>query len=328
MPMVAVRYDLRRPSFAASHPDLYRTALDQCVWADEVGLDTVVLSEHHGTDDGYLPSPLVLAAAVAGRTERIGITIAALLVPLHDPLGMAEDLAVLDLASGGRVSVVAGLGYRPEEFEAFGVDRSHRGRILEDHVEVMQRAWTGEPFEHRGTTVRVSPRPLTPGGPMLMVGGSTEAAARRAARLRCGFFPAIDDPKLLEIYNEENDRLGHPTGIASLPAGPNFVYVSDDPDRDWERIGPHALHDAMTYRSWQTPGQRSTVESTATTVDELRDEGVYRVVTPDECVELAGSLGDFGTLALHPLMGGLDPELSWAGLRRFADEVLPRLDRP
>ena len=100
MPMVAVRYDLRRPSFAASHPDLYRTALDQCVWADEVGLDTVVLSEHHGTDDGYLPSPLVFAAAVAGRTERIGITIAALLVPLHDPLAMAEDLAGKDVVLG------------------------------------------------------------------------------------------------------------------------------------------------------------------------------------------------------------------------------------
>src|SRR5713101_1577181 len=138
MAMIAIRYDLRVPSFAtATHAELYTACLDQCWWADERGLDFVVLSEHHGVDDGYLPAPLTLAAAIAGRTKRILINIAAVLVPLHDPLRLAEQLAVLDLASGGRVSFVAGLGYRDEEFAMAGVDRSRRAPILEEYVEVM-----------------------------------------------------------------------------------------------------------------------------------------------------------------------------------------------
>src|SRR5258706_6224904 len=118
MAMIGIRFDLRVPSFAATtHAELYQACLDQCAWADALGLDVVVLSEHHGVDDGYLPAPLTLAAAIAGRTRRIRITIAAVLVPLHDPVRLAEQLAVLDLASDSRVSVVARLGYRQEEIQ-------------------------------------------------------------------------------------------------------------------------------------------------------------------------------------------------------------------
>src|SRR5713101_2819586 len=144
MAMIAIRYDLRVPSFAtATHAELYTACLDQCWWADERGLDFVVLSEHHGVDDGYLPAPLTLAAAIAGRTKRIHITIAAILVPLHDPVRLAEQLAVLDLVSRGRVSFVAGLGYRDEEFVMAAVDRKQRGKLLDEYVGVMRKAWTG-----------------------------------------------------------------------------------------------------------------------------------------------------------------------------------------
>src|SRR5712691_2392502 len=157
---VAVRYDLRVPASASTtHAAQYAACLEQCAWADERGLDFVVLSEHHGVDDGYLPAPLTLAAAIAGRTTRININIAALLVPLHDPVRLAEELAVLDLASGSRVGFVAGLGYREEEFAMAGVDRKARGRLLEEYVQVLRQAWTGEPFEWRGRTIRVTPKP-------------------------------------------------------------------------------------------------------------------------------------------------------------------------
>src|SRR5690242_1389459 len=193
MSMIGIRYDLRVPPFAStSHAALYTACLDQCAWADEHGFDFVALSEHHGVDDGYLPAPVVLAAAVAGRTKRIPINIAAILVPLHDPVRLAEQLAVLDLASGSRVSAVAGLGYRQEELAMAGVDRTARGRLLEEYVGVLRKAWTGEPFEWRGRTIHVTPKPANP--PMILMGGSTAAAARRAARLGCGFFPAIGDP--------------------------------------------------------------------------------------------------------------------------------------
>ncbi|MFI5364285.1 MAG: LLM class flavin-dependent oxidoreductase [Candidatus Binatia bacterium] len=321
MAFIGIRFDLRVPPFAATtHTDQYAACLDQCAWADQLGLDLVVLSEHHGVADGYVPAPLTLAAAIAGRTQRIRISIAAALVPLHDPVRMAEQLAVIDLASGSRVSLVAGLGYRQDEFEMAGVDRTQRGRLLEEYVGVMRQAWTGEPFEWRGRTVRVTPKPAAP--PMVLVGGSTPIAARRAARLRAGFFPSIGDPKLAEIYNAECQRVGFTGGFVSLPNGPGFVHVSDDPERDWARIAPHALYDAQTYAAWQTPDQRSSVHIEAQTIEDVRCSGVYRVVTPDECVALAQ---ETGRVILHPLMGGMSPELGWEGLRLFESKVLPQI---
>jgi alkanesulfonate monooxygenase SsuD/methylene tetrahydromethanopterin reductase-like flavin-dependent oxidoreductase (luciferase family) len=321
MAMIGIRFDLRVPPFGrATHAELYAACLDQCAWAEAQELDVIVLSEHHGVDDGYLPAPLTLAAAIAGRTRRINITIAAVLVPLHDPVRLAEELAVLDLASGSRVSLVAGAGYRAEEFAMAGVDPKQRGRLLEEYVTVMRRAWTGEPFEWRGRTIRVTPRPQS--APMILVGGSTEKAAKRAARLRCGFFPAVGDQHLADVYQAECARLGFDAGFVSLPGGPGFVHVSEDPERDWARIAPHALYDAQTYDAWQMPGQRSQVHTAARDADELRRSGVYRVVTPEECVALAR---ETGRLVLHPLMGGIAPELAWEGLRLFERKVLPQL---
>ncbi len=318
--MIGIRFDLRVPPFAATtHAAQYAACLDQCAWADRLGLDAVALSEHHGVDDGYMPAPLTIAAAVAGRTTRIRINIAALLVPLHDPVRVAEQLAVLDLLSGSRVSLVAGLGYRHEEFEMAAVDRTQRGKLLDEYVQVMRKAWTGEPFEWRGRTVRVTPKPASP--PLVLIGGSTPMAARRAARLRCGFFPAIGDQALVALYEQECARHGF-TGFAMVPAGPGFVHVSEDPERDWARIGPHALYDAETYDRWQTADQRSQVHVAAPTIDGVRASGVYRIVTPDECVALAQ---EHGRVLLHPLMGGMSPELGWEGLRLFEHKVLPRL---
>lgn len=321
MSMVGIRYDLRVPSFSTTtHAEMYKACLDQCEWADRLGLDIVVLSEHHGVEDGFMSSPVTLAAAVAARTKSIQINIAAVLVPLHDPLRLAEQLATAALVSGGRVGFVAGLGYRQEEFEMAGVDRTKRGRLLEEYVEVMRQAWTGEPFEWRGRTVRVTPKPPSP--PMVLIGGSTEKAAKRAAKLRAGFFPAIGDQKLADIYTAECERLGFRGGFVSMPNGPGSVHVSEDPERDWQRIGPHALYDAATYAAWQTPDQRSSMHVEATTLDEMKQSGVYVVLTPDECVDLAERTG---RVILHPLMGGLDPAIGWQSLKLFEEKVLPRI---
>lgn len=321
MAMVGIRFDLRVPHFATTtHAAMYEACLDQCEWADRLGLDIVVLSEHHGVDDGFMPAPVTLAAAIAGRTKRIQINIAAILVPMHDPVRLAEQLATLVLVSRGRIGFVAGLGYRAEEFEMAGVDRRQRGKLLEEYVDVMRKAWSGEPFEWRGRTVRVTPKP--PSEPMLLVGGSTDKAARRAAKLRAGFFPAIGDAKLAELYNAECERLGFRGGFVSLPNGPGFVHVSEDPERDWERIGPHALYDAQTYAAWQTPDQRSQMHVEAQTIDDMKRSDAYKILTPDQCVQLAQGTG---RIILHPLMGGMSPEMGWESLRLFEKKVLPRI---
>jgi alkanesulfonate monooxygenase SsuD/methylene tetrahydromethanopterin reductase-like flavin-dependent oxidoreductase (luciferase family) len=331
MAMISMRYDLRRAPVGldgVGEDVLYRTALDQIRWADEKGIDVVALSEHHVTPQGFLPSPMVFAAAAAAVTERVAITIAALLAPLHHPVALAEDLAVLDHVAGGRVSTVLGLGYRAEELAVFDVAPGERVARLVEAVRVLRQAWSGEPFEHAGQTVVVRPLPRTPGGPLIMLGGSVPAAARRAARLGLPFLSAIDDPELARAYEDENERLGQAPIYCGLPKGPAFVHVSDDPERDWARIGPYALADATAYASWQAAGNRSIVESAATTVDELRAEGKYVVVTPDECRAMLDGYGPLDSFVLHPLMGGIDPELSWAGLELFADEVLPHLRAP
>jgi alkanesulfonate monooxygenase SsuD/methylene tetrahydromethanopterin reductase-like flavin-dependent oxidoreductase (luciferase family) len=190
MTMVGIRFDLRLPSFATTTPaEQYRACLDQCEWADRLGLDIVVLSEHHGVDDGFMSAPLTVAAAIAGRTTRVQINIAAVLVPLHDPVRLAEQLAALALLSGGRVGFVAGLGYRQEEFDMAGVDRRQRGKLLDESRSVMRTACAAS-VRMAARTVRVTPKPQSE--PMLLVWRPT-GSAKRAARLRAGFFPAIGD---------------------------------------------------------------------------------------------------------------------------------------
>lgn len=330
MAMAIVRFDMRAPGLDRhqSHAQ-FTTALEMARWADQKGFDMLVLSEHHGTDDGYLPSPLVMAGAVAGATERIPINIAALLVPLHDPIRLAEDIAVLDLLSGGRISIVAGLGYRPVEYAMFEREWKRRGKRMDECLDVMIKAWTGEPFEYEGETVQIKPLPLQQPHPMIMIGGSGEAAAKRAARFGLGFFPPLGDDHLVEVYNQECDRLGKPRGLVLAPSKlqPGTVFVAEDPDRMWNEVGPYLLHDAVTYKSWQTPDIRSSVSSSATTVDELRAEGVYQVLTPDACVALARELGPFGAITHHPMCGATPPELGWASLELFADKVLPQMKR-
>jgi alkanesulfonate monooxygenase SsuD/methylene tetrahydromethanopterin reductase-like flavin-dependent oxidoreductase (luciferase family) len=318
--MVGLRFDLRIPEFAkTTFERQYAACLEMSEWADAQGFDAIAISEHHGVADGYMSSPATLAAAIAARTKRIRINIAAILVPLHDPVRLAEQLATAAIVADGRLSVVAGMGYRPEEFEMAGVDRTKRGKLFDEYVAVLQQAWTGKPFTWRDRTVHVTPAPASP--PLVLVGGSTAKAAKRAARLHCGFFPAIGDPELQRIYDEACAAAGF-TGFTVMPGGPGFVHVTDDPERDWKRIAPHALHDARTYHDWQTPGQRSQVHVDAVTEDDVRRSPVYKVVTPDGAVEIAR---EHGRILLHPLMGGIEPELGWASLKLFASDVVPHI---
>ena len=326
MALKAIRFDMRLPGVdPAGAQRSYAAALDMAEWADKVGFDTLVLSEHHASPDGYLSSPLVMGGAVAARTSRVPITIAALLVPLHDPIRLAEDLAVLDLLSNGRISIVTGLGYRPIEYQLLGKDWSARGKLLDECLDTMIKAWSGEPFEHNGTTVQVTPRPVQQPHPMVFVGGSAPASAKRAARFGLGFYPSVGDQALVDVYVAECQRLGRRPGFAILPGGPGTLFVADDPDKAWAEIGPNLLHDATVYRSWQTDDIRSHVTAEGSTIDELRAEGVYQILTPDECVALANGIGAHDPLIFHPLCGGIAPERAWESLVLFAAEVLPRL---
>ena len=188
---VGLRYDFRSLS-DHGRSERYRAALDQCAWADSLGFDYVRLNEHHGADDGYLPSPLVVAAAVGARTESLTIRTSLVILPLHDPLRIAEDAAVADLVCGGRLELAVGAGYVPSEFEMFGRSRDARVTRLEDGVAVLRRAWTGESFTYAGRTVRVTPRP-TNGSIPIYLGGTTKLAP---IQISVKGFPVVITPTL------------------------------------------------------------------------------------------------------------------------------------
>lgn len=320
---LSLRYDLRAPAFGPPAEALYRAALEQCAWAEDHGFLMATLSEHHGADDGYCPSPLVMAAAVTGRTRNLRVLVAALILPLYDPVRLAEDLAVLDLASGGRVDFIVGAGYRPEELAMFGRAMDERVPLLEEGLDVLRAAWTGEEFEYRGRRVRVTPRPARPEGPGLLMGGSTPGAARRAARLGLGFVPV--DASLWPAYEEACRSHGREAGPAPALDGPKFIHVADDPDRAWARIAPHALHETNTYGAWLAETGSLGPYRATDDADALRASGDYLVLTPDECL---ARVQETGALMLHPLMGGLDPDLAWESLELVASKVLPRLAAP
>ena len=253
--MFMLRFDMRAPSDGpADIRDLYDAALEMSVWAEAHGALALVVSEHHASPDGYLPSPLLLATAFAARTSTVPITVAALLVPLHDPVRLAEDMAVLDVMSRGRVTYIAGLGYRAEEYSMFGRSLAERGRRMDECLTVLQRAWSGEEFVYNGRTVRVTPQPATVGGPLLFYGGGSAAAARRAARFGLGFFAQTWVAGLEDTYRDECARLGKDAGMCFIPApdAATTIFVAEDVDRAWERIGPFMLHDARgcTRRGW------------------------------------------------------------------------------
>src|SRR3954469_70019 len=145
-PLLALGFDLPPPShLGANGPATYAAALDIAAWADELGFERVAFGEHHQSDDGYLPFPLVFAAAVGARTRRMRVRVSILLALLYDPLRLAEEVAVADLCTGGRLDLALGVGYVEDDFVAFGADYHRRGRNLEDLVRFLRRAWTGEP---------------------------------------------------------------------------------------------------------------------------------------------------------------------------------------
>ena len=318
---LTMSFDLRAPAFGRPAVDLYLAALDQVRWADQHGFDAVLINEHHGSLDGYLPAPLVFGAAVAARTNRLRIWISALVLPLHDPIAAAEELAVLDLISGGRVTLVVASGYRAAEFDMFGADFRRRAAVAAEGIRVLCQAWTGEPFEYRGRTLTVRPRPVQRPRIPIVLAGASPGSALRAAREADGYKPSR--PELVELYLGELRRLGRPEPpIPPSLAGEPAIFVSRDLEADWSLIAPHAVYDTNSYAEW-TRSQPTVSRHTAVADPEVvRRSGNYLVLTPTQCLERIRA--GYG-LHLKPLVGGLDPEVAWRSLRLIESDVLPHL---
>jgi alkanesulfonate monooxygenase SsuD/methylene tetrahydromethanopterin reductase-like flavin-dependent oxidoreductase (luciferase family) len=316
--MFTLRFDMRAPGWAARATDLYAAAIDMCAWAETRGALVVVLSEHHGADDGHLPAPLILASAIAARTKQLAILLAAVPVPLWDPVRLAEEICILDLISNGRVAYAFGVGHRGEEYDHFGLNMATRGRAADEILTVLGPLVRGESVEYHGRRVRVTPRCASAAGPLVMIAGGSKAAARRAAKYGVGFISQTDSPGLKELYESQCRAAGHEPGVVQspVPGAPTAAFVADDVDEAWEVLGRHLLHDAVTAASYR-PNDDSVASITrADNVTALREAGTpYRIFTRNEAADYVCS---GRPLPLHPLCGGIPPDVAWRYLELAA----------
>lgn len=316
--MFTLRFDMRAPSIGAPPTELYAAASDMAAWAETRGCVAAVLCEHHCADDGYLPSPLLLGAAIAARTEQLMLNLV-ILLPFYDVARLAEDMSVLDHISAGRATYVFGIGYRQEEYDHFGLSLSDRGRLADEKLGLLRRLLAGEEVIHAGRRMKVTPQPRTPEGPMMSWGGASLAAARRAGRNGLGLLANGGVPGMQEAYESACRENGFEPGFMLIPekdAATN-CFVADDVDAAWDEIGRYLLHDAMAYSEWNPDNTVSANITTAKTVDELRHESTSHVILSVDEARKRLAAGE--VFNINPLCGGIPPAIAWPYLKTFAE---------
>jgi alkanesulfonate monooxygenase SsuD/methylene tetrahydromethanopterin reductase-like flavin-dependent oxidoreductase (luciferase family) len=329
MPAKTMTFDLRHPpQFPTTGRELYAAALDIIAWGEEQGFRRVAIGEHHQSPDGYLPSPLGFACAIGGRTRRIKVQVSVLLAPLYHPVRLAEEIAVADLCLNGRLEPAIAGGYVEDDFEVFGADYTARGRTMEELVPFLRQAFTGEPFEWRGRTIRVTPRPAQ--DPMrIFMGGSRRPAIERAVRLADGYITG-GDVESWDIFREVSVSLGKPDPGEYPTTGPMFLWVTTErKEAVLERLAPHIAHQTASYGAWTRDafGTEEGPYAGPSTDDPLSGRGNYQILDPEETIELAGRLGRRGWLMFNPLMAGIAPDEAWKMLHTLEDRVFPYLEQ-
>src|ERR671916_1421717 len=256
-PTFGLWYDFRQRPPLGDYARLYAECLEEIEEAERLGYAGVWLSEHHFVDDGSLPSPLVVAAAVAARTERMTIGTNVLLLPMHHPLRVAEDAAVADLVSGGRFVLGVGQGYVQHEFEVLGFDRKYRPSLFEEGVEIIRRAWEEGRTGYEGKRwhfedLPFQPRPSPP--PPIYIGAFRDPAIDRAARMADGFLASAGGGALAETYRRVREALArHGRADEEFPfVASGVAHVHEDSGRARGDVGPAIAYQRSRYAEWGT----------------------------------------------------------------------------
>ena len=278
-------YDLRSPAaWPVPFERLYADTLDQIVWAEELGFDSVWLTEHHFREDGYTPSPLVIAGAIGARTKKIRIGTNLVLLPLHDPVRLAEDAAAVSLLAAGRFDLGVGGGFVEKEFKTFGRKLINRPSTLEEGIEILRLAWTGEPVNFSGKrfqldNVRVTPAPEHT--PRILLGGIEEPAVDRAARVADGFLSSGNIGH--EVYSASLEKAGKSPHEGRIYAG-CWGIVTEDPDAEFAALGPHLQYQMNEYIRMGADAFDGADAPLFETPRDAVDNGFYEFWTPDEAV--------------------------------------------
>lgn len=312
-----------------SDADFYAAMFEQIEYLDRVGFDTIWTTEHHFTDDGYLAASMPMLAAMAARTRRINVGSFVILGPFYHPLRLAEDAALIDVMSGGRLRIGIGVGYRQEEFEVFQIPRKERlGRTLET-IQILKRAWTGERFDFAGKYfrfkgARVLPKPVSAHGPEILWGGMAPESIERSARLDLGFACNLGNAEI-KRYHGALRKLGKNPSNYSV-VNMRQVYVADSEEQAWNEIAPGMIYQMELYGKWLAQGGIDTGGRYSPDAEALRKSSILG--PPDR---VTAQLHEFMAktpatdLVLAMQQPGLDPAKAMRSLRRFVEEVMPAL---
>ncbi len=324
-------YDFRNPArWRVPTERLYAQTIEQIVYAEQLGFDSVWISEHHFVDDGYCPSVLAVAAHVAARTTRVRIGTSVLLLPFHDPLRVAEDANTVDVLSGGRLDLGIGLGYRAEEFEAFGFSRRQRPSRFEENLAILRRALAGEPFTHNGRYRRIErPIAVTPRGVQqpavpIWCAASSLPAAGRAARERL-HLTIRGGHEVYAVWADGLRAQDEDVSKYQCVTRRSF-YVTDDAERTWSELAPHVRYQTEAYDAWGAAGQHATAATEAE--GERRARQTWMIGNADEVeaqIHAYHQRLPFTQLIGFGVPPGMAPARMTPALERFAREVMPRL---
>ena len=336
-----ILWSFRNPDFArVPWAELYRSHLDLCVDSEALGYDNIWLTEHHFVDDGYSPSLVPIAGALAARTRHIRIGTYLILLPMHNPVRVAEDTATLDLISNGRFDLGVGLGYRPVEFSAQGISPKERGARLTEGIQIIQRLLRNESVTIEGKFsqlkgVQIRPPAIQQPHPPIWLGALAPKAIERAARL--GFhFQSVGPSALSATYDEaliKHGRRPEDFQIAQARA----VYVAPSREQAWE-IAAKPLH-YMTeqYVRWfmeasDMPGAEQAANALVSVDEMIRKQhfdflGEDAIVgTPQDAIEMIAEYRTRGRMThfvCYFPTAGMPPHLIRDGMTLFAREVIP-----
>lgn len=338
-------WPFRNPDWARVEWDaLYRSHLDLIVESERMGFDESWLTEHHFIDDGYSPSLLPIGAAIAARTQRIRIGTFLLLLPLHNPVRVAEDTATLDLISGGRFDLGAGLGYRKGEFDDQGIPARERAGRMQENLTVVRRLLSGESVtvDGRYTTlhnIRISPPALQRPHPPIWVGGTAPKAIERAARMGLHFLTG--GPGSANLYDDALRAHGNdPDDFRIAAMRPTFVAPTRE--QAWESAAKPLRYMATGYMQWTAEADGAS-GAPSQTVALPSVEEIIRKQSFDFFAEpaLVGTPGDviaqieeyrahsrLTDLVCGMALPGLPPDHIRDGMELFAREVIPHFRGP